>query len=287
MTAKSKIELTKELFAPVIKVRKREKIRPRYIDECFSIDLLDLTDYGADNNNGFRYVLTCIDNFSKYAFGIPIKDKSSKTILEAFKQILKSGRKPKQIWSDRGKEFYNKDFLSYLEKNNITIYSTYSELKAVFVERFNRTLRDLLKVPVFVNRKYRWIDELPKAIKLYNNRKHRTIKMTPIEASMKENESKVRLMFVDKRKFNKPKFKVGDLVRIQDIRNKFSKGDSTNWGNELFKIYKISDLKPPQYLIEDEKGEKILGNHYEEEMLKSNFSFKRNQQTLSKLINDR
>ena len=57
----------------------------------------------------------------------------------------------------------------------------------------------------------------------------------------------------------------------------FSKGNSTNWRYELFKIYEIVYYEPPQYLIEDEQREKILGKNYEPELLKSSFSFLENK----------
>ena len=75
-----------------------------------------------------------------------LKDKSGKSITTALKSLIeKTKRKPDKIWSDRGKEFYNKTFLDFLKQNEIQIYSTNSDLKAVFVERFNRTILDLIK----------------------------------------------------------------------------------------------------------------------------------------------
>ena len=76
------------------------------------------------------------------------EDKSGKSTIAAFKNLLEtSKRKPQKLWSDRGNEFYNQTFLQYLNEQNIQIYSTNSYLKAVFVERFNRTLLDLIKEP--------------------------------------------------------------------------------------------------------------------------------------------
>ena len=62
--------------------------------------------------------------------------------------------------SDRGKEFYNSQMLNYLKQNEIEIYSTYSDLKAVFIERFNRTLIDLIKEPMYIEGKANWINHL-------------------------------------------------------------------------------------------------------------------------------
>ena len=61
----------------------------------------------------------------------------------AFQQIFnKNKRKPKRLWTDEGTEFYNKTFMNFLKNNNITLYNTFNEGKAVVIERFNRTLKE-------------------------------------------------------------------------------------------------------------------------------------------------
>ena len=100
------------------------------------------------------FFFTIIDNHTKYAWAIPLKDKSGKSTTNPFKKLIEtSKRKPQKVWSDRGKEFYNTTFLHYLKEQNIQIYSTISDLKAVFVERFNRTLLQLIKEPMFIEGK--------------------------------------------------------------------------------------------------------------------------------------
>ena len=94
-------------------------------------------------------------------------------------------KKPHKIWSDRGKEFYNTIFLDFLKQNEIQIYSTNSDLKAVFVERSNRTLLDLIKEPMFFEGKGNWLNHINNALDEYNNRVHTTTKMTPFEANKK------------------------------------------------------------------------------------------------------
>ena len=87
------------------------------------------------------------------------------------------------MWSGRGKEFYNQNFLHYLNEQNIQIYSTNSHLEAVFVERFNKTLLDLIKEPMYIEGKGNWLNHLDAPLQKYNNRVHGTTKMTPFEAS--------------------------------------------------------------------------------------------------------
>ena len=89
-----------------------------HIDDIWSLDILDLKDYGPENNRGYRYVLATIDNFSKYGWTIPLKNKNAQTIKDFFENILiSSKRKQNIIESDRGKEFYDNLFQDFLNKN--------------------------------------------------------------------------------------------------------------------------------------------------------------------------
>ena len=93
-------------------------------------------------NQGFRFLLCVIDIFSKYAWVVPLKDKKGVSIFNAFPKILDdSKRKPNKIWVDKGSEFYNRSMKSWLQKNDIAIYSTHNEGKSVLAERFIRTLK--------------------------------------------------------------------------------------------------------------------------------------------------
>ena len=133
-----------------------------HIDNIWSLDILDLKDYGPENYRGYRYVLVIIDKFSKFGWTVPLKNKSAQKIKDSFETILiGSKRKPNLIASERGKEFYNKIFEDFLNKTNIKLYSGNSSFGSVFAERFNRTIRDLLKKPVFQKGDAKWIDVLP------------------------------------------------------------------------------------------------------------------------------
>ena len=141
--------------------------------------------------------------------------------------MIISERKTNLFESDRGKEFKNKIFHKIFNYNNIKLYSRNSSFGAVFAERFNRTIRGLLKRPVFENSDVNWIDVLQSITKQYINRVHTSTKLTPIQASLKKNESYVYKKLSDKRKKIKPKFQVNDLVRASDLKRTFSKRDTT------------------------------------------------------------
>ena len=116
---------------------------------------------------------------------VPMKDKKGETVTEAFKTIYKKGRKPQYLWTDKGKEYYNKNMKELLEKNNITLYSTENEEKSSVCERWNRTIKTKMWKQFTVQGNTQYLDILPKILEQYNNTEHSSIKMTPVEASKK------------------------------------------------------------------------------------------------------
>ena len=208
-----------------------------HIDEIWSIDLADMIDYKITNNKGFRYISIIVDNFSKYLWAIPLKNKYSQTITNEFSNILTtSKRKPLKLESDRGTEFYNSIFQNFLKLKNIHHSSRYTDKGPSIAERVIRTIRSLLKKPVFEKGKADWLSELQSVVKQYNNTIHHSTKMTPSQASKKVNEKEVFSNLRDDRVKRQPKFKLGQLVRTADIKRVFSKGDSTNWSFNLYTI---------------------------------------------------
>ena len=183
--------------------------------------------------------------------------------------------------TDRGKEFYNNIFQDFLNKNNIQLYSRNSSYGAVFAERFNRTIRDLLNKVVFDQGDANWIDILPTITKQYINKVLSSTKLTPIQGSLKKNEGYVYKNLLDQRKKVKPKFQINDLVRTADLKKTFSKGDTTNWSYKLFKITEIINETIPSYKIDN------LKERYNEALLKkTELTLKENNAVMKKLISN-
>ena len=255
------------------------KIIYNYIDEIWSIDLTDFLDYKTSNNKGFRFVFIVIDNFSKYLWAIPLKNKYSQTITNQFSNILStSKRKPLKIESDRSTEFYNSIFQNFLKSKNIQHYSRYTDKGPSIAERVIRTVRNLLKKPVFLAGNADWLSELPSVIKQYNNTIHHSIKMTPIQASKKSNQKLVYNNLKDDREVQKPKFKLGQFVRTADIKKVFSKGDSTNWSYKLYTKTEVIHDTIPSYRID------YLPERYNEFLLlPTKLSLEQNNQAMKEL----
>ena len=192
--------------------------------------------------------------------------------------MISSKTSPNLTETDRGKEFYNIIFQDFLNKIKFTLYSRNTSLGAVFAERFNRTIRDLLKKIVFERGDANWIDILPTITKQYNNRRHSSTKLTPIQAILKKNEGYVYKNLLDKRRKIKPKFQINDLVRTADLKTTFSKGDTTNWSYTLYKITEIINDTFSSYKIEN------LKERYNETLLKkTDLTLKENKDVMKQL----
>ena len=267
----SKRELVEELHKPCRRNFNRRKVIIKGIDDLFQADLVDMNTY-ADENKGHKFLLTVIDTFSKYAWAIPLKNKSALAVTIAMESIFKEKRIPKNLQTDDGKEFYNTHFKKLMQTHNINHYSTFSVLKASIVERFNRTLKSMMWKEFSARGSYKWTDLLKHLLYTYNSRKHRTIKMSPREVN-KTNAKRILSTVYNNVKIKavNSRFKVGDTVRISKYKHIFEKGYTPNWTTETFKIKSIQNTSPITYTIVDFQGNPIKGGFYEKELLETKY----------------
>ena len=261
--------LSQELNKPTINKFPRQKVIVNHIDEIHSTDLVDMSQY-SKMNKGYKYIFTNIDVFSKIAYAFPLKSKKIQDIKPCFEKIFEKN-KPKYIWSDKEPAFLSKEMQQFFKDNNVKIYHTNSHLKAVVIERFNRSLRELMMKEFVKNNNTVWYNILPKLIKIYNNRYHSTIKMKPMQVN-KSNEKYIKENIYAYDKISKiPKFKVNDLVRISLKRRYMFDKPSGNikWSEELFKIHSINKSNVITYKIKDLNDEIIKGQFYEKELQKT------------------
>ena len=216
-------------------------------------------------NRGVKYLLAVIDVFSKYGWLIPLKDKTEKSVASGLETIFKETKPEKRI--DKGKEFYNKHV-----KDLIEFYSTENKEKSSMVERCIRTMKEKMWKYFSANSTNVYMNVLPDLVREYNNTRHPSIKMTPVMASKKENELRVwRNLYPDHLEIYdiKPKFSVGDKVRISKKKKTFEKGYTTRWTEEIFTIIEVKRTSPITYRIADLNGEEIRGTFYEPELQKT------------------
>ena len=262
--------LVEELHKPARRNYTRRSFDVRGLDETWQADLVEMIPYAQDNK-GYRYLLTIIDIFSKYAWAVPVKRKTGKNVSEAMKSVLVKGRVPKNLHTDRGKEFYNTDFQKLMNTHKIKLYSTYSNLKASICERFNRTLKSAMWKKFSLRGNYKWLDILPDLLTAYNNRKHRTIGVKPKDVTA-SNEADILRKFARKITNKiKLKFKIGDKVRVSKAKAVFDKGYTPNWSTEIFTIVRIAATSPPTYHLKDYQDQPVSGGFYEQELLKAKY----------------
>ena len=245
----------------------RRKTYSKGIADLYQIDLVDLSSL-SPFNDGMRYLLTCIDVFTKHAWAIPIRTKSAREVSDAFERILGDG-KCNMVQSDKGTEFLNSTFRSMLKRHGIHFYTSENEdLKASVVERFNRTLKTkMYRYFTHVSTR-RYLDVLDDLVQSYNNTYHRSIGMTPAEVG-RHNEEEVRArLYPPKPKSYKWKYVVGDRVRIAMQRRPFRKGYLGDWSKEIFEIASRLPTTPVTYELRDLTGELIKGRFYEPEVQK-------------------
>ena len=261
-------QLAEELHRPVRKRFPKRYVFVRNVDDIYGADLVDMRALAKQNQN-FRYILMVIDVFSKFGWAIPLKTKTGVVVSEALGRIFKKNR-CKKLWVDLGGEFYNKNVDKLLKKYKIEIYSTGNDEKCSVIERWNRTIKSQLFKYFTANGTHKYIDVLPFLIKKYNNTRHRSIGMTPLEARKPENHDHVfRHLYEDKMKEmgdQKPKFKKGMNVRLAVKKDLFEKSYIINWTDKIYSVKRVLATRPITYIVEDDKGKEHKGTFYEQEL---------------------
>lgn len=272
---KTKEWLTKQptytLHRRALKTYPYRKYYVNTIDDQWQMDLADMNQLQHKNNN-HRYILTCIDILSRYAWARPLKTKQGGEVANAIEDIFKTSKRiPKRIQTDQGKEFYNAPVKRLLEKYDVELFSVKSPTKCALVERWNRTLKSKMWKYFTSRNTYKWLEVLPKLVKAYNYSKHRIIKMKPVDVN-KENAQLVWTRLYGKDERGKRTIKSitkGDTVRISEVKGQFEKGYLPNWSREEFFVDNIDDKFLPSMLtLRDHKGEIIEGKFYEDEVQK-------------------
>lgn len=263
-----------EVMRPAKKNYPRRAVISHYPDDIWSGDLVEFPGF-VDENDGYKYCLNIVDVFSRYAWAVPMKNKTASTVLDAFKKVVdkNDGITPSKYWVDEGSEFYNKQMQAYCKAKHITIYSTYGNSKSAIVERFNRTIKTRLTKRFIAKNTHNWVGLLPDELKLYNTSTHRSIKMTPTEAHLLNSDGIAKLwayQYGNHQQNPKPaKFTVGDFVRLNRVKNTFEKGYTHRWSLEIYIVTQVLDTVPWTYKIKDTKNRIIEGSFYEPELQKT------------------
>ena len=252
----------------------RNHIYVKGIDGQWQADLADMQSLSRQND-GMRYILTVIDVFSKFAWAHPVRSKDAGTIRDAFRDVMRAAapRKPPRLQTDKGKEFFNKEFDALVRRHGIQHFATESDQKAAVVERFNRTLKTRLWTYMSDRGGVRWVDVLQDIVTAYNQSYHRSIKMKPADVQKSdENKLWARLYGDGNTELKRERIAPGSMVRISNVKGIFEKGYMPNWSKEHFTV-NASPPGPPRkntkrriYKLTDYDGEPMLGSYYPEEV---------------------
>jgi hypothetical protein len=250
-------------------VVKSKVVKPIVVKHAYSIFQVDLVDFQklASFNDGYNWLMNIIDLHSKFAYSIPLKNKTTDEVVANIEALLldiaEKAMVPAVIQTDNGSEFISNEAESMFERLGIKHLTSLSHTPQSqgAVERFNRTLKQkLYRYWLQENSKNkRWVDVLPKLVENYNNTYHSTTKKTPAEAHQLENtdlaaeiHSNIRVKadkMIEKDVRQLPEIKVGDYVRLSLLTNaderakgKFRKSVK-NWSDEVYIVDSIGSKK--------------------------------------------
>ena len=143
----------------------------KQVDDISTADLVDMSPFSR-SNTGYKYLLIVIDVSSKYGWIVPLKTKTGKEVANAFRKLF-ANTVPSSFWTDKGTEFSKQQLKAVLTANNVTLYSTENEEKSSIVERWNRTMENIMCKYFTANKTQKYIDtcimhSMPKLEKLYH-----------------------------------------------------------------------------------------------------------------------
>jgi hypothetical protein len=258
------------LHKPIKKKFETQRVIIGGVGELHQSDLMDMVSL-IQYNKGYRYVLVVIDCFSKKAWARNLKTKTGQEMTDALSDIYKLTPYPLKFQTDGGVEYYNHITQSFFKRNNVFHFSSFGNTKSQMAERLIRSLKLMIWRYLDYNKTYKYFDILPKLMDEYNNRYHRSIKMSPNEVNEGNEKHVFHVLFGDLEKVeyekSRPKFRVGDLVRINKWKHAFHKSYQENYTKEIFRIKEVMNTYVTQYRLYDLQYEDVLGKFYQSELV--------------------
>ena len=262
---------TYSLFKPVIRKFKRRKVICRLKYHTLEMDLVDMVSLSRQNK-GVRYLLTCIDCYSRFGFVRLLKTKKASPVVDALASILNCTKnKTKFISADQGTEFFNKSMSNFLDKRKITLYySKNKSIKASLIERWNRTIQNRLYRYMYANNTKKYISVVQDLVNSYNATTHKTLGMAPKDVTNKHSEYlwNKNYTFIERKPV---KFKIGDRVLVSNKKEQFQKGYKQTWKDTIYTVVDILNTTPWTYQIVNDNGNYVKKKFYEHELNKINY----------------
>ena len=226
---------------------------------------------------GMTAALVVIDVFSRYVWVVPQRTLTAAETWAALARVMReSRRRPRQLWLDQSTSFWAASFTARALAADIYMYSTFSSThKACIVERVIKTAGIALWRRLTELNSKRWTDVMPDIVREYNGRVHRSLGMSPTDASRPEHETALFAKQYGGRVGGReapPRFVQGQWVRVARLKGAFEKQRAETWSVELFRVVEVRIGEPTTYRLVDQHGEAIHGLWYASQLCASIFT---------------
>ena len=218
----------------------------------------------AKVNNGLKYVLVRQDRFDRIVDAKGMKTKNSNGTVRAFLSMITKKNRPGKVWVDKGREFVG-EFRKICKAEIKQIHSKMSEIKASFAERTLLSLENI-HYRYMEDNGYKYIHNLTQFVTTLNSRRNCSTDLIP--KNVKKSDILSILYSKPKREFRRPKFEIGDKIRISKYDLLFKKGWKPQFTKEVFEIVASSSRKPQTYTKKNEHDKIIRGKLYQKELMK-------------------
>ncbi|XP_062618357.1 uncharacterized protein LOC134279962 [Saccostrea cucullata] len=214
-------------------------------------------------------LLCAIDVLSKYAWVVPLKQKTGKEMIRGLQEIFQQdGRRPVRIQSDQGKEFTNQEFLQGFK--SIHFFTTRNtDTKASIVERFQRTLKARMWGYLTRHKTRRYVEVVPDLVYAYNHTYHRSIQRTPVQVKPSNVLKVWKTLYGESQKSLKKNPNLKQEIGCASVNpNALLKKDiyPTGLQNSLPFLKETPGRYPYVYRVQDYHGEELEGTFYEKEL---------------------
>ena len=234
--------------------------------QLFQADTVKFNDPLMLEATGIPNLIVIIDGFTKMVWLYPLARATGAAVAGVLEDLFNKETPPEQFQTDAGKEFDNAPVRRVLKKYNVQQVWAQGLPKACFAERFNLTIQVLIMKRCRKLNTNNWTSDrvLGHSRRRYLTREHGTISpFSPVQAEQPHNQQAVRE--IHQERYNeaeehrkKPKFQVGDTVRISANRGAFARGYHTYFTEEVWRVAEVMDNLPqPRYTVEDMRGEKL------------------------------
>ena len=257
-------------------------IQSAYPGQTYFLDWCVFNENSAKSNYNNKYILTCVDAYSRYLFMRISKTNTSKDVIELLTDIfhqhsfnLPEGGKieeieipfskgkytcvPQFIVTDAGKEFLSQETQSFFKLNKITHIILQGQSKANLSERIIYDLKMYIR-----NKGKRWYNKIDDFVDFYNNKLHSVTKQKPADVFINGLRPRIRSQKLSKRD-DVPQYSIGQKVRARVDKNTskiVKKSMTNNWSEDIFTIHEVDDKQLPILYKLIDKNNKILKRKY-------------------------